>query len=179
MSLVEWAALLLGLATAVATGITAYAVWHQWRGTVQVEWEPVWSNLYEKSIPPHLKIRITVRNYRNVGIKAGSADVSRCPVKDVTQGPNTRKHESWQPHQVPLGMNVEPGASKSCAVFVFPDWESLAARRSVKRRPNSSTALRIQISIASRARNQVRMKPHTTIPIPNEMIAKAATVART
>ena len=91
----DWATLALGLATALATSITAYAVWHQWRGTISVEWGPMWINMYESSITPHLEIRITVRNYRNFGIKVSQANVSKCPVKDVTQGPNTQKHESW------------------------------------------------------------------------------------
>ena len=179
MSLVEWTTLLLGLATALATSITAYAVWHQWRGTIQVEWEPAWINIYEKSIPPHLEIRITIRNYHKFGIGAGVAEVSRCPVKNVTRGAqDAKKHESWEPHRVPLSLDVEPGASESCTICVSPDWASLAERKSVKWRPKLSTKLRVQISIVSKARKRMRMKRHITIPVPNEIIAEVATVAK-
>ena len=174
----EWATLLFGLATAVATGVTAYVVWHQWRGAIQVEWEPAWHDMYEKSIPPHLEVRITIRNYHNFGIQAQSASAMRCPVLNVTRDDKLRKHESWGPHQTPLDLDVEPGASKSCTVLVFPDWKSLAKRKSVTMRPNSSTALRIQVCIASKARKRMRIRAHTTIAIPNERIAKAATVAK-
>lgn len=177
MILVEWIVLIIGCVTAVATSITAYAVWYQLRGNIQVEWEPAWHEMYEKSIAPHLEIRVTIRNYRNFGVRAWRADVSGCPVKDVTSG-RTKKHESWQSHQAPLNLDVEPGASKSCMISVFPDWALLAKRKSITMRPNSSTSLRVQISLASKSGKRVRMKYHIAIPIPNEKIAKAATIAK-
>ncbi len=169
--------LFLAITTAVATGVTAYAVWQQWRGNIQVEWEPAWNDMYEKSISPHLEIVITVRNYQKTGVRAWRVDVSKCPVKDVTCG-SREKPKSWQPHQAPLNLDVEPGVSKSCRVIVFPDWAALASRRSVTRRPNSSTPLRVQISLASKASKRTRIERHTTIPIPNERIIKAATIAK-
>lgn len=174
----EWATALFGLATAIATGVTAYVVWHQWRGAIQVEWESAWHDMYEKSIPPNLEVRITIRNYYNFGIHVQSASVMRCPVMDVTRDPKIRKHESWEPHQTPLGLDVEPGTSESCTVTIVPDWKSLAKRKSVMRWPKSSTALRVQISIASKARKRIRRNYHTTIDVSNERIAKAAIIAK-
>lgn len=178
MNLMELSTLLLGLATVLATSVAAYVVWHQWRGAVQVEWESAWHNMYENSIPPRLDIKITVRNDRKFGVKGMRVEVSGCPVKNVMTGSaNSKKHESWRPYQAPLMLDIEPGGSKSCAVFVFPDWASLAKRISVKWRPKSSTALRVQTFIASKSRKRWIAKNKTTIIIPNEMIAKAATVS--
>jgi hypothetical protein len=179
MSPAEWTILLFTGITSLATGITAFVVWNQWRVQIQVEWKPAWSNLYERSIPPRLEAQITVRNYRRFGIAGKRVEVSRCPVLDLRVGdPNRRKHDSWKPQQSPLPLDIEPGASGSVTAFLFIDWAALAERRSVKKRPKSSTDLRIQISVASKARRRWTTKASTTIDIPNEVIAKAAIAAK-
>jgi hypothetical protein len=175
----SWLELLFMGATALATAVTAIVVWRQWRGHVQVEWKWAWLDLYGRSMPPSLELQITIRNSKPFGIAGRKIEVISFPVLDLTVGDrNQRKHASWKPHESPLSLEIEPGESKSTAAFISLDWASLAKRRSVRWRPKSSTALRIQVSIASRARRRWMTKARTKIDIPNATIAKAAAVAK-
>ncbi len=175
-----WLGVGLATATAIATSVTAYVVWRNWRGSIHVEWEPVWEDMYPKSIPPMLEIRLTVRNNRQFAVSGQIVEITQCPVLDVKVGDRRLgKHGSWKPNQAPLRLDVEPGGSESCTVFVVVNWISLAKRKSVKRRPKSSTKLRVQISIFSKARRRRMTKARTIIAIPNETTARAATAAKT
>ena len=169
----DWIQLLLGLATAAATSITAYVVYQQWHGGIEVECDPVWHDRYNKGAPPLLEIKLTVRNYHRFAIQAWRAEVRDCPVQSVTTR-GREKHESWAENQTPLYLDIDPGASGSCTILVLPDWKSLAARHSDIDSPSADIPLRVYISSASKTHKPRKIERHTTINISRTMISKAA-----
>jgi hypothetical protein len=175
MTTAELMAACFGAATAFATGISAFVLWQQWRGGIYAEWEPSWSGGAGSKSPRTLEIIVTVRNDTKVGVRCWKVAVSGVPLVDVKAGnPPAEKHQSWSKAEAPVSAGVDPGQSARVRVTIWPDWSAILTRKSWRVFSKSYAVLRIQISIASKARRRM-VRRTTKINIPKAMIAAEAT----